>query len=240
VFHPNSVNGLPPDEVTIADTLTEAGFDTLAVAKWHLGYSYGQTKYLPLQQGFTHFVGTPVTHCEGPPNYPAIPLFHNNTIVARLGIDLDINRQLIFNYTDAATQFIRDHSPGGARENVPFFIYYALDNTHEQVFYPSNWTDFSLRGDFGDAMHAYDWSIGRILDQLDASGLTEHVPTVYTTDNGGWRVIPVDQAGQVGQFSGAWMGHEYGIIDIGKGSTMEGGFRVPGVVRWPGVVPAGT
>jgi arylsulfatase A-like enzyme len=84
----------------------------------------------------------------------------------------------------------------------------------------------SERGLYGDVIQALDWSVGRVLDTLKEAGVDEDTLVVYTSDNGPWLYIG-ENGGSAFPLRG------------GKGTTFEGGMRIPFIARWPGHVPAG-
>lgn len=259
----------------------------------HLGYSgkpnFTVAECLPTQRGFSSFYGTPYTHCEGPPTSPAVPIYHNLTRTGRLGITAQPS-DLIDLYTNFTVDYIKQHA---ATDAPPFFVYYALDATHEQVYYPERFANSTPRGAFGDAVTASDWSVGQILDAIDDAGIADNTLVVYSGkadvhrclfqalhfcihawctlsnqthpdravpappslcraqsfaviafagDNGGWKAISPEQSGTTGPFQASWASGQYtgnAAYDTGKGSTWEGGFRLPGLFRWPGTIAAG-
>eukprot|EP00117_Sycon_ciliatum_P047500 scpid49837/ scgid33928/ N-acetylgalactosamine-6-sulfatase; Chondroitinsulfatase; Galactose-6-sulfate sulfatase; N-acetylgalactosamine-6-sulfate sulfatase len=231
VVHPSCYGHLPLDEVTIAEALKPANYTSMAIGKWHLGYAYENTTLLPVGHGFDYFYGTPVTHCEGPPSYPAVPVFQNHEKVGRIGVDI-VREDLVYRYADQATQFISNNA------NNSFFLYLAMDNTHSPVYSPANFT--SLRGPYGAATEALDWVVGQVMDTLTKMNLAQDTLVVFTSDNGAWYTPPPTQAGVVGPFQGTYAPQELGYVDTGKGSSWEGGFRVPAVAWWPGTIAAGT
>ena len=182
VIHPNCYGCLPGNETTIAKMLGSVGYDTAAVSKWHLGYAgkenFTGPECLPTQRGFDHFYGTPVTHCEGPPNYPPVPIYRDLDRVARLGIEVQPD-QLTDLYTQYAVDFISNHSSPTAD---PYFLYYALDATHSAVYYPDRFQNATPRGPFGDAVAGADWSVGQIVKAVKDSGKADNTLIIYTGD----------------------------------------------------------
>ncbi|XP_065841649.1 N-acetylgalactosamine-6-sulfatase-like isoform X2 [Oscarella lobularis] len=235
VVHPNCYGGLPSSESTVAELLRQNGYATMMIGKWHLGYSYEKPDQLPTRHGFDVFYGTPYTHCEGPPNYPPVPVFSNETKIGRLGIDINTN-DLVYDYNSEAMKFIASQGAAGR----PFFLYMALDNTHSQVYYPTNFTGYTRRGPFGDATAALDWNVGMVLDALRALELASNTLVLFTSDNGAWYVPSPLQAGTVGVYQGTYAAQHLGYTDTGKGSTWEGGFRVPAIAWWPGTISPGS
>lgn len=149
------------------------------MCRWHLGYAYAKPNMLPTRRGFTEFFGTSVTHCEGPPSYPAVPLFANETRIGRLGVDVD-PFAVWDNFTAAAVQYISNHQ-SGTRAGTPFFLYFAIDNTHQPVSYPTRFANTTARGPFGDAVAFLDEAVGQI---LTAAAATNNTLVVFTGDNG--------------------------------------------------------
>jgi arylsulfatase A-like enzyme len=221
VVHPNCYGGLPHNETTVAELLKQQGYSTMMIGKWHLGYSYSKPDQLPTRHGFDVFYGTPYTHSEGPPNYPAVPLFSNETRIGRLGIDIDTS-DLVFKYSEQAQMFIESQSAAGRS----FLIYMALDNTHSEVYYPANFSGLTRKGPYGDATAALDWTVGQVIDTLTRLKLSDNTLVFFTSDNGAWYIPPPTEAGTVGPFQGTYAAHNLGYTDTGKGSTWEGGFRV--------------
>jgi uncharacterized sulfatase len=127
----------------------------------------------------------------------------------------DQNR-LTQDFTRAATAFIRDH------KSDPFFLYLAHPMPHEPVHASEGFRDRSEAGLYGDAVEELDWSVGQILDLLVELGLDDKTWVVFTSDNGPW-----------------WQGSP-GLTRGRKILAFEGGYRVPFIARWPGVIPAGT
>jgi len=84
----------------------------------------------------------------------------------------------------------------------------------------------SRQGIYGDVMMEIDWSVGRILEKIKACGLDDNTLVIFTSDNGPWL--------NFGSHAGS-----AGPLREGKGGMCEGGPRVPCVMRWPGVIPAG-
>jgi arylsulfatase A-like enzyme len=124
-------------------------------------------------------------------------------------------------YTERAVSFIRKN------KNKPFFLYFAHSMVHTPLAVSKKFQGKSKQGRFGDVMMEVDWSVGEIMKVLDDSGLTRNTLVIFTSDNGPWLNF------------GAHAGNAGGLRE-GKGVSFEGGQRVPCLMRWPAVIPAGT
>lgn len=242
VLFPAAVAGLDPRERTLAEVLREAGYATGIVGKWHLG---DQAEFLPGRQGFDSWVGLPYSNDMGPVEdgaksnlgdplparrqggqaadddygirgmmQPPLPLILEGKVAGRVGPEEQ--QELVEVYTRAAEEFIRDH-----REK-PFFLYLAHSAVHFPLYPGKEWQGKSANGLYGDWVEEMDGSVGRVLAALRAAGLEKKTLVIFTSDNGG---TPRGSNGPL-------RGH--------KGSTWEGGMRVPTIAWWPGRIPAGT
>lgn len=148
------------------------------------------------------------------------PFYINTTIMEQPTALLSIDDK----YVDATVRFIEAHaSPASA----PFYVYFASHHTHAPAFSKANFTNTSIRGWFGDHLRTLDWSVGEILQAVDRSGLAASTLVMFSADNGPSLV---------------WedLGGMNGPMRCGKGTTWEGGQRVPSIARWTGTVAPGT
>jgi arylsulfatase A-like enzyme len=217
VLRPVSKKGLNPDEVTIAELLKTRGYATACIGKWHLG---DQLPFLPRRQGFDYYVGIPysddMTQRPGR-DWPPLPLLENEEV-----IEAPVDRNLLTKrYTEKAIAFIT------ANKNRPFFVYlpHAMPGSTRAPFASDRFRGKSANGPWGDSVEELDWSTGEILRTLKELGLDDRTLVVWTSDNGAPRRSP--RQGLNLPLSG------WGY------TTAEGGQRVPCVMRWPGMIPAG-
>ena len=103
----------------------------------------------------------------------------------------------------------------------PFFLYIAHTAPHIPLIPSEKWKGKSGQGVYGDVVAELDWSVGQVLEAIKANGLDNNTLVIFTSDNGPW------YQGSAGNLRGR------------KGSTMEGGMRVPCIARYPGKIPAG-
>jgi arylsulfatase A len=211
--------GINANEVTIAEMLKPKGYATAIYGKWHLGH---EKPFLPTGNGFDEFFGLPYSNDMWPRHpqqkdfYPELPLLDGDS-VARLDPD---QSQLTTWYTEHALSFIERNR---AR---PFFLYVAHAMPHVPLFVSDKFKG-KTGSVYGDVIAEIDWSVGRILDAVSRAGLDEHTLVVFTSDNGPWLSYG-NHAGSAAPFR------------EGKGTTFEGGVRVPFVARWPGRIPQGS
>jgi arylsulfatase A-like enzyme len=230
VLFPDSTGGLQPSELTIAEVLKPLGYATLAVGKWHLGHL---PQYLPTNQGFDRYFGVPYSNdMDRDPTIPAtdvfrrtmepriadynVPLMRDAKIVERPADQTTITRR----YTDEAIAFIREQR---AR---PFFVYLAHNLPHVPLFRSKEFEGRSARGIYGDVVEEIDHNVGRVLDAIRELKLERQTLVVFLSDNGPWMPYR-EQGGSAGLLRGA------------KGSTWEGGLRVPAIFWQPGTVQPG-
>lgn len=219
VVDDTSKNGIKRDEITLAEYLKQNDYATALIGKWHLGY---QPEYLPLRHGFTEFYGLPYSNDMWPYHpapdhaYPALPFYDNDHVIE---YNPPVN-QMTTRLTERAIQFINNH------KTEPFFLYLPYTQPHVPLGVSGKFKGKSGKGLYADVIMEIDWSVGEIMKTLKANGLNENTLVMFTSDNGPWL--------SYGNHGGCTGG-----LREGKGTTFDGGQRVPFVVRMPGVIPAG-
>ena len=123
-------------------------------------------------------------------------------------------------YTQQAQEFIDRNS------DQPFFLYVPYTMPHTPLFAGPEFAGTSLAGRYGDVVEEIDWSAGEIRRSLERAGVAEDTLVVFTSDNGPWLSMRNDRGSA-------------GPLRNGKGTTFEGGIRVPGVMWWPGSIQPG-
>jgi arylsulfatase len=231
---PWSEVGLNPEETTIAKMLKTKGYYSAIIGKWHLGH---HEKFLPLQHGFDEYFGLPYSNdmwpvdYDGVPirlkntndfkmKYPPLPLFEGNRKVGEI-LTLSDQDKLTTLYTERAVKFIEQN------KHRPFFLYLAHSMVHVPLGVSDKFRGKSKQGMFGDVMMEVDWAVGEIMKALERNRLDKNTIIIFTSDNGPWL--------NFGNHAGSTGG-----LREGKGTSWEGGQRVPCIMRWPGVIPAGT
>ncbi|NWJ52866.1 MAG: sulfatase [Bacteroidetes bacterium] len=214
-----SKTGISEEEETIANVLKEKGYTCGAFGKWHLGY---QKQFLPTHHGFDEFYGIPYSHDMSPNHpvtknyYPPLPLIEGDKIIAT---SPDIS-QFTTQFTERTIDFIRRN------KNHPFFAYLAQPLPHVPLAVSDKFKGKSQQGLYGDVMMEIDWSIGQILQTLKELKLDDNTLVIFTSDNGPWL--------NYGNHAGSTGG-----LREGKGSSYEGGQRLPCIMRWKGKIPEG-
>jgi arylsulfatase A len=227
VFRDSAAQGLPAEEITIAELVKSRGYATGMIGKWHLGQL---PQFLPMQQGFDYWFGLPYSHdmrMTAPrekglqsaayytpqPAFWDVPLMRNSEVIERPAD----HRTLTKRYTEEAVRFITEH------RTRPFFLYLAHSLPHIPLARSKEFEGHSAAGIYGDVVEELDASTGRILDALKAAGIDRRTLVVFTSDNGPW--LPFGSHGG-----------SAGPLREGKGTTWEGGVRTPAIFWWPGTV----
>jgi len=230
---PTSTIGLNPREETIAEILKKRGYKSGIFGKWHLGY---QRKFLPLQQGFDEYLGLPYSNDmwkynldgsaatpeqnKNKAGYPPLPLIDGNEMVQEIKT-MEDQASLTTRYTGRAVAFIEKH------KKEPFFLYLPHAMPHVPIAASAKFRGKSDQGLYGDVVMEIDWSVGEIMKTLEKNGLAENTLVIFASDNGPW----INYGNHAGSTGG---------LREGKGTSWEGGQRVPCIMKWPGHIPQGT
>ena len=214
VLFPGQGVGLNSSEVTIAEILRDAGYRTKIVGKWHCG---DQEEFLPLNHGFDEYFGLPYSNDMGRQktsrlNTP-LPLIDGAEVIE----EQPDQRSLTERYVEQATRFIRQN-----KEN-PFFLYFAHMHVHLPLYTSEEFVKNSQNGDYGACVECIDWAARAVLHELKKQGLEENTLFIFTSDNGGRG----DHGGSNRPLRGK------------KGTTWEGGQRVPCIMYWPNHIREG-
>lgn len=234
VAPPFDAQGLPPEEVTVAEVLKGRGYHTVHIGKWHLGNA---PQFHPNAQGFDESL-----NLDGMLH---LPEDHPDAVNAKIDFDA------IDRFLWASAHFVTSYNggqkfaPGGyladywtdeslkvieANRNRPFFLYLAHWGVHSPL--QATRADYDAVGDigphrlrvYGAMVRALDRSVGRIMAKLEAEGLADNTLVVISSDNGAPGYIGLDA------LNAPYRG--------GKGTFFEGGIRVPLFARWPARIAA--
>ena len=229
---PWAKHGLADSEITIAEILRAKGYATGVFGKWHLGHLY---PFLPLQHGFDEYFGLPYSNDMWPVDFdgqqitdsthrklrhPTLPLIEGNETIEEI-TSLEQQNLLTTRYTEKAVEFIHKN------KDRPFFLYVPHTMAHIPLGVSEKFRGKSQQGLYGDVMMEIDWSVGQIISTLKELQLESNTLVVFVSDNGPWL--------NFGNHAGSTGG-----LREGKGTSFEGGQRVPCVMQWPDIIPAGT
>ena len=227
VLFPNSLSGLPATEITLAEKLKEKNYKTAIVGKWHLGPT---KNYLPNNHGFDYYFGIPYSNDMDKinnNNYWSeyenkelssdsynVPLMENFDIIERPVDQTTITSR----YVDKTLQLINNY------KNDNFFIYLSHNLPHIPLYASKRFLGKSKRGLYGDVIEEIDYGVGLIINELKKLNLDKKTIVVFTSDNGPWLVYK--------SHSGS-----AGLLRNGKGTTWEGGVRVPTIFWGANIKP---
>ncbi|MBT8037786.1 MAG: sulfatase [Verrucomicrobiae bacterium] len=235
VLFPQSNYGLNPEEHTIADQLRSVGYATACIGKWHLGH---HPETLPRQNGFDSYYGIPYSNDMNHPNNQGharassddgwinqdkqVKLWNTPLIENEKIIELPVNQRTITRrYTDKAIEFVT------ANKDKPFFLYLPHSMPHIPLFVPDDAFDPNPKNAYKCVIEHVDAEVGRFVQTVRDLGLANNTYIIFTSDNGPWLKYA----------------HHGGCalpLRDGKGTTFEGGQRVPCIMWGPGRIPADT
>lgn len=219
VLLPGQGLGLNPEERSLAAVLKDAGYATGMVGKWHCG---DQPEFLPTRHGFDSYYGIPYSNDMGRQrgdgvantiDNPPLPLLCGEDVIQEQPNQVSLTER----YVEQCVRFMREN-----RER-PFFLYFAHMHPHLPLYAPQPFMERSQNGAYGACVEEIDWSVGALRSELARLGLEGNTLVIFTSDNG----------------SRADYGPSNGVLRGKKGTTWEGGLRVPGIFCWPGVIPPG-
>ena len=226
-----SMGHLPAEEITLAEALKARGYATGIIGKWHLGVWSNNPDGHPQKHGFDFNFGLPHSNdmnitpvapkgagklADQRSEWWNAPLYRNHELVEQPADQSTLTKR----YTDEAVKFIRE------KKQAPFFLYFPHTFPHTPLFASKQFAGKSARGLYGDVVEELDWSVGQILETLRKEKLAENTLVFFSSDNGPWLIMN-QQGGSAG------------LLRDGKGSTWEGGMRVPGIAWWPGKIKPG-
>jgi arylsulfatase A-like enzyme len=218
-YNHTSKDGIADDELTMAELLKSKGYATAGFGKWHLG---ARSKFHPQRHGFDEWFGIPYSndnskyHPSLAAEMPPLPLYDGAKVV-----ELDPDQSgFTHRFTTRAVEFIERNA------SKPFFVYLPHVMPHVPIFASQEFKGRSSAGLYGDVMQELDSSVGTIVDALRRLKIEENTVIIFVSDNGPFL--------SYGEHAGSAK-----PLREGKLTTFEGGMRVPCLVRWPGVVPAG-
>ncbi len=167
--------------------------------------------YLPTRHGFDSYFGIPYSNDMKP-----TPLMRDEATIEEPARQ----ETLTARYAEEAVRFITRH------RDRPFFLYLAFTFPHVPLHASDAFRGKSPRGLYGDVVEELDWGVGQVLKALRDGGLAERTLVIFSSDNGPW-------------LTQGLRGGSAGLLRDGKGSTWEGGMRVPGIFWWPGRIRPG-
>ncbi len=246
VLAPGDPNGLTKQTPTIAQYLKQAGYTSVQLGKWHLG---DKEENFPTSNGFDemydmlpYYAGVyAYDDLKLHPNFPAkdpqfMALWNKLAVLSEFEGKAGEPAKAVkekFGFNDLATiddemrvtaiNWIKAH----AKDDKPFFMYLNYEKCHNPNNPSPNWRGKSPGGGtYLDALMEVDDNSGQVVQAIRDAGIADNTLVIWTTDNGAW----VD----------AWPDAGYTPFRGEKGSSYEGGFRVPAIAWWPGHVKAGT
>jgi arylsulfatase A len=227
VLGPQDTMGLPDSEITLAQLLKQKNYQTMAIGKWHLGHA--ENRFLPTAKGFDSYYGLLYSNDMQPPwvqTDKPLQLYRNTE-----PIEHPVQQEtLTERYTEEAVHFIKNHS------HQPFFLYLAYTMPHLPLHVSEKFRGRSRAGLYGDVIETIDWSVGEISRTLAEEDLSDKTLILFTSDNGPWCNMP-DRMLHDGIEK--WDAGSPGLLHGAKGTTWEGGQRVPFIAKWPNHIPAG-
>jgi arylsulfatase A-like enzyme len=217
--------GMPADEITWAELIREAGYQTACIGKWDVSNRKAIIPRMPNAQGFDYYFGALGANDNGTVK------FHENNKAAGTTKDMGSLTRL---YTDKAIDFLEKKRD----KKKPFILYVAHTMMHTIIDASPKFRGKSKGGLYGDVVEEFDYETGRLLDTLDELKLSKDTLVIYTSDNGPWNQDKYTKR-KKGHPTGSIFWGEAGPLRNGKGSPYEAGYRLPCIVRWPGKVPLG-
>jgi len=260
VLFPEDSRGMPDEEHTLAEALSDAGYATAILGKWHLG---AEEAVYPTRHGFDYWYGLPYSndmdwvgsftfkerlaaviggaglsaaqqaesdgrvakYADPKVDYWNVPLIrserresgqapeYRDEIIERPAQQPTLTQR----YTEQALSFI------DRNRDKPFFVYLPYTMPHTPLFASTHYQGTSLGGVYGDVIEEIDGSVGKIVAGLKQRGLADNTLVIFSSDNGPW-LLMLQNGGSAGP------------LKMGKGTTFEGGMRVPTIFSWPGTI----
>ena len=233
---PGAKQGIQDKDPTLAELLNNHGYVSGQFGKHHLG---DRDEHLPTNHGFDEFFGNLYhLNAEEEPEsefYPKNPEFHKNfgprgvLKTSADGTIEDTGPLTRKRMETADTEFLNaslDFIERAHAADKPFFVWHNSTRMHVWTHLSDKYKGKSGYGLYADGMMELDDGVGALLDKLDELGIADNTIVIFSTDNGAEKFTWPD--GGTIPFRGE------------KGTTWEGGFRVPMMVRWPGTVQPGT
>jgi arylsulfatase len=223
-------DGLPQWEITLAESLSAAGYATTLYGKWHLGSNEGR---FPTNQGFDEWYGIPRTTDEAlwpsAVGYSTKIMPPEQIMEGRKGepsrpvrvYDIEQRRLMDAEITRRTIAFMERN----AQARRPFFAYATLTQPHLPTLPNPAFAGKTGNGDWADMLAEMDHNVGQMVDAVERLGIRDNTIVIFASDNGPEFVRPWDG------WAGPWRGQYF--------TAWEGGIRVPFIIRWPGKIPPG-